>query len=118
MNPYSVQSRAPLQEGFFGDFATRKEGAFLYRVIEVEHPVKAELVYSGWWFRQTIDVAGIRVWGKISWLSIHPKAEFELPVEVDPERRRGRIEIDFRRGLRIRRFRVWIAEQLVYDEVV
>ena len=118
VNPYSVSAEAPLQKGFFGDHATRKEGTFLYRVIEIRQPLRAELVYSGWWFRQTIDIDGKRVWSRISWLSIYPKAEFELPDSVDPGRRTGRIEIDFSRGLRIRRFRVWIGEQLVYDEVV
>ena len=118
MNPYSVGSAAPLQKGFFGDYAVRREGTFLYRVIGIEHPVQTELAYSGWWFRQTIDLSGIRVWSRISWLSIHHQAEFELPASVDPQQRHGRIEIDFARGLRIRRFRVWIDEQLVYDEVV
>ncbi len=118
VNPYSVTSKSALQTGFFGQHATRREAAFLYRVIEIRHPIEAELVYSGWWFRQTVDFAGHRVWGKISWLKIWPKVEFSLPEAVDPAGRDGRIEIDFTRGLRIRRFRVWIDEQLVYDEVV
>ncbi len=118
VNPYSVTSKSPPQTGYFGQHATRREAAFLYRVIEIRHPIEAELVYSGWWFRQTVDLAGLRVWSKISWLSISPKVEFRLPEAVDSAGRSGRIEIDFTRGLRIRRFRVWIDEQLVYDEVV
>ena len=104
--------------GYFGEHASRKEGTFLYRVVEIRHPVAAEFVYSGWWFRQTIEVAGIRVWGQISWLSIKKEADFTLPEAVDPLRRPGRVEIDFSRGLRIRRFRIWIADELIYDEVI
>jgi len=118
VNPYSVTSKTPPQTGFFGQHATRRDAAFLYRVIEIRHPVEAELVYSGWWFRQTIDIAGERVWSQISWLSIAPKVEFRLPESIAPSGLLGRIEIDFARGLRIRRFRVWIDDQLVYDEVV
>ncbi|MCC9601389.1 hypothetical protein LOC67_12610 [Stieleria sp. JC731] len=77
-----------------------------------------QLRYSGWWFRQTIAISGFVVWSKISWLDIDRQVEFQLPAEVDPQRRPGRIEIDFSRGLRIRRFRVWIDEHLVYDEVI
>ncbi len=29
----------------------------------------------------------------------------------------GRIEIEFGRGLMIRRFRLWVANELVYDEI-
>ena len=106
-----------MQKGFFGDHSTRKEGTFLFRVVDVRHPIETEFTYSGWWFRQTIDIGGIRVWNEISWLSIKKNAEFQLPESIDPQRRFGRIEIDFSRGLRIRRFRIWIAEELVYDEV-
>ena len=98
--------------------STRKEAAFLYRAVDIRHPLAVELVYSGWWFRQTVDLDGIRVWSQISWLRIRNKAEFRLPKSVDPEGREGKIEIDFSRALKIRRFRIWIAEELVYDEVV
>ncbi|QEF99513.1 hypothetical protein Mal15_35780 [Stieleria maiorica] len=117
INPYSVTAEAPLQKGYFGEHSHRKEGAFLYRVVEIRHPIEAELVYSGWWFRQTIDIAGRRVWRRISWIGLKKLAEFKLPESIDPYRRPGRIEIDFSRGLRIRRFRIWIGDQLVYDEV-
>jgi hypothetical protein len=118
VNPYSATARTDLERGFYSQNATRIESSFLYRVVEIYHPVAVKLVYSGWWFRQTVDVAGIRVWSQISWLTIRDKAEFDLPESVDPEGRGGRIEIDFSRSLRIRRFRIWIAEELVYDEVV
>ncbi|WP_419581131.1 hypothetical protein [Stieleria magnilauensis] len=86
-------------------------------MVEIRHPIATEFVYSGWWFRQTIDIAGERVWGQISWLDLKKEAEFRLPESVDPARRPGRMEIDFTRGLRIRRFRIWIADELIYDEV-
>ena len=117
INPYSVTADAPLEKGYFGDHSRRKDGAFLYRVVEIRHPIATEFVYSGWWFRQTIDIAGERVWGQISWLDLKKEAEFRLPESIDPSRRPGRMEIDFTRGLRIRRFRIWIADELIYDEV-
>lgn len=107
-----------MRQGYFGDHASTKAGAFLYRVVEIRHPISAEFVYSGWWFHQSISIAGTRVWGQISWLTIQKRAEFTLPPSVDPECRTGRIEIDFSRGLQIRRFRIWIADELIYDEVL
>jgi hypothetical protein len=85
--------------------------------VDLLHPIEVEFVYSGWWFRQVIEIGGTRVWSQISWLSIERHVEFRLPDSIDPDRSPGRIEIDFSRGLRIRRFRIWIADQLVYDEV-
>ncbi|WP_233148500.1 hypothetical protein [Rhodopirellula sp. MGV] len=118
MNPYSVSSEAPLQTGIFTERASLIDRTFLYRVIEIRSPLEFELCYSGWWFRQSIQIAGVTAWSKISWLDIDRNVEFRLPESIDPEQRRGQIEIDFARGLRIRRFRVWVADQLVYDEVV
>jgi hypothetical protein len=43
--------------------------------------------------------------------------EFRVPAEVDPNEPDGRIEIEFTRGLMVRRFRLWIGESLVYDEI-
>ena len=74
------------------------------------------MVYSGWWFRQTLDFDGLRVWSQISWLSIRRDIEFQLPEDIDPLCRRGRIKIDFGRGLRISRYQVWIDDETVYDE--
>lgn len=117
INPYATNAVNDLGRGFFGNHANCREQTFLFRVLEITHPINAEFVYSGWWFRQTIHVDGIRVWRQISWLSIKSKAKFDLPSSVDPEQREGRIEIDFSRGLRIRRFRLWIESELIYDEV-
>ena len=122
VNPYSVTSAADTSatgphQGVFGDSATLRKASFLYRVIELSSPIQATFIYSGWWFRQKITFDGMPVWWQISWLWIRREATFRLPQAVDPAEREGRIEIDFTRGLRIARFRLWIAEELVYDEV-
>ena len=57
------------------------------------------------------------VWFRISWLRIHSHAEFRLPRSLDADQPAAGIEIDFTRNLRIRRFRFWIADETVYDEV-
>ncbi|MEO1528956.1 MAG: hypothetical protein AAFX06_26340 [Planctomycetota bacterium] len=90
----------------------------MYRVIEVTEPVEFEFVYSAWWFRQTIDINALRVWHRISWLWIRDHATFSLPAEVDPHERSAEMKIDFSRGLRIRRFRIWIDGTLIYDEAI
>lgn len=107
-----------MQKGYFGDHSSRIGGSFLYRAVEIRHPISADFVYSGWWFLQRITIGETRVWSKISWLTINREVEFQLPKSVDPEQRRGKVEIDFGRGLSFRRFRIWIADELVYDEVV
>jgi hypothetical protein len=86
-------------------------------VIELQSPLAATLVYSGWWFRQKIELDGQVVWFRISWLAILRRAEFQLPESLDPRCRPAEMEITFGRALRIRRFRLWIDGQLVYDEV-
>ena len=106
-----------MERGVFGDHAQRVAGGFLYRVIEFSQPVEFELVYSAWWFRQTIDIGSLRVWRRVSWLWIHDRAKFTLPPSIDPSERSGEMKIDFSRGLRIRRFRIWIDDELIYDEV-
>ncbi|KAA5543615.1 hypothetical protein FYK55_10410 [Roseiconus nitratireducens] len=116
-NPYAVTTATAGQPGFFGEHAELVRGTFLYRVVQVSHPVRLRFVYSGWWFRQTIELDGHTVWGQISWMAIRRQAEFRLPVELDPQQRSGRMEIEFSRGLRIRRFRIWIDQTLIYDEV-
>ncbi|MEM6363601.1 MAG: hypothetical protein AAF745_04175 [Planctomycetota bacterium] len=117
VNPYSVTSKSSLDVGYFGDKSSRRAGGFLYRVIEVVEPLRFEFLYSGWWFRQQIRIDDVPVWSQISWLWIKNKANFRLPSSCDPAESACRIEIDFSRGLRIRRFRLWVAEELVYDEV-
>lgn len=115
-NPFSVPSQISEERGVFGD-AKRLKGGFLYRVIEFEAPFPLQLVYDGWWFRQTVDLNGIRAWSQISWLNIQREVEFAVPSSVSPACGSIRIEINFGRTLFIRRFRVWIDELMVYDEI-
>ncbi len=103
--------------GVFGDHAACLRRSLLYRVVQIHQPIEAVFLYDGWWFRQKILVDGRIVWFRISWLTIHRRAEFELPPEIDSRQRRCRMEIDFSRALFIRRFRLWIGDTLVYDEI-
>lgn len=89
-----------------------------------------ELVYNGWWFLQRVHLNGQLVWWTISWTTIHSQVEIDLsqipdlaPIgSPEPVGSHGfpehlRIEISFIRGLRIRRFRVWLDHQIRYDEI-
>lgn len=116
-NPYAVPNTIENDRGVFADHARLRRGGFLYREIEFDQPFQGRFVYDGWWFRQRITINGARTWFRISWLTIFREAEFHLPVEVDRAERRCRIEIGFTRGLTIQRFRVWLDEQLIYDEI-
>lgn len=111
----------------FSDHARLVERSFLYRVVEVTGPFQARLTYSGWWFRQVLLIDQTPCWFQISWLKIHPRIEIDLPVSVPvapgwagPEcvaSRRLALQLDFSRGLRIRRFRIWLAGRILYDEI-
>lgn len=116
-NPYAVTASTEPERGVFGDHARLLRGGFLYRSIAVDRPVATELVYSGWWWTQTLHVDGVCVWRRISWKTFHPSAEFQVVDERSGREWSGRIEIDFSQTLAIRRFRVWIENELVYDEV-
>ncbi|MDF1840316.1 MAG: hypothetical protein P1U77_02715 [Rubripirellula sp.] len=116
MNPFAVTNVAPLETGTFGT-SKRIRRNFLYRVIEIGPPHLFQLVYDGWWFRQKVEIDGVLVSRRISWLSIQRKVKFQVPSNVDSNQPTGRIEIDFTRGLMIRRFRLWIGDELVYDEI-
>ncbi|WP_345685673.1 hypothetical protein [Novipirellula caenicola] len=137
-NPFEPPAELPTERGVFGDHATLITRRFLYRVIHYQRPFTGTLVYSGWWFRQKVEINGVVVWWKVSWLNISPSVSFTVPAEawhnsqtttqstqpatheneaLPSEPIAGRIEIQFTRGLRIRRFRVWFDQQLVYDEL-
>ncbi|WP_236622235.1 hypothetical protein [Novipirellula maiorica] len=138
-NPFEPPIELQSEKGVFGDHAIRATGRFLYRVIQFQRPFTGTLVYSGWWFRQKIEINGVVVWWKVSWLNISPDVLFTIPPEVyanqaSPNQAggddvphgtdlvpsqpiQGRIEIQFTRGLRIRRFRVWFDQQIAYDEI-
>ncbi|MEM9367451.1 MAG: hypothetical protein AAGD07_15780 [Planctomycetota bacterium] len=123
----------------------RRKG-FLFREWDVANPFQGRLIYSGWWFRQQVTLDGEPLYFAISWLTIRPRLVFELPpsIQLDPQwrsnnaesqadtldpsigsesrddkasnPRRLEFEIDFTRGLRIRRFRIWLAGRLLFDE--
>ncbi|WP_442506325.1 hypothetical protein SH528x_005163 [Novipirellula sp. SH528] len=133
-NPFEPPIELPSEKGVFGDNATLITRRFLYRVIQYRRPFTGTLVYSGWWFRQKIEINGTVVWWKVSWLNISPNVSFTIPVEalaykhvnegvsqlhdsVPSQPILGRIEIQFTRGLQIRRFRLWFDNQIVYDEI-
>ena len=117
VNPFAVTTGQIDERGVFGDHARRVRSGFLYRVIEFDRPYPCQLVYNGRWFLQRITINGSLVWWQISWLTIRPRAEFRVPARIDPATPAGSIEIGFARGLLMRRFRVWIGGQIVYDEV-
>ncbi|MEC8590477.1 MAG: hypothetical protein VXZ15_02910 [Planctomycetota bacterium] len=116
VNPYQSPSSGSLHERSLGPHARVIQAAFLFRVIEFDLPFPARLRYSCWWWRQRIDINDQNLWFRVSWLRIHRKISFELPESVDPQRRPCRIDIGFSRGMAIRRFQVWIGDELAYDE--
>ncbi|MEM1069364.1 MAG: hypothetical protein AAGI63_10740, partial [Planctomycetota bacterium] len=90
INPFAVTNLSPGERGVFGE-ATRLRSNFLYRVIRLGNPEGFYLVYDGWWFRQKVFVNGELLWSKVSWRTIERKVEFQLPGNIDPEQRSGRI---------------------------
>lgn len=114
-NPFGVTSDIGLRHGVFADHARLIRSAFLFRLLELDRPVQCRLLYTSWWWRQKIEIDGQVVWFRVSWITIHRRAEFRFPPSIDPSERSGAIEIDFTRGLRIRRFRVWVDDAIVYD---
>ena len=115
-NPFTPSTIPTEERGVFGD-SRRLRSGFLYRVIEVDRPLRCRVVYDGWWFRQKIEVDGEITWFQISWLTIRRHIEFKIPAFIDPNRPDARIEIDFGRSLMIRRFRLWIGGEIAYDEI-
>lgn len=124
LNPYYVSSREPAHRGAFAEHAVLLRSGFLYRVIDIQEPFVGQLAYDGWWFRQTVEINGRSQWFQISWLKIHTRLEFRLPADIpvdpawgDADNRLMSIEIGFSRGLMIRRFRIWLAGRILYDEI-
>lgn len=118
-NPFESTASAALQRGVFGT-ARLLKSSFLYRVIEYDSPsssARCRLVWDAWWFRQKITVDGHLAWFRISWLTIRRKVSFTIPAMQGGDPQQGYLEIEFGNGLKVRRFRIWIDEMLVYDEV-
>ncbi len=116
-NPFRPAAAIGDDRGVFADFAVRRRASFLYRVIDLERPLATQLLYTGWWFRQAVYFDGHPAWFRISWTRIYTSISFRVPEPVDAQQRLGQIEINFNRGLMIRRFRVWLDAQIVYDEI-
>ncbi len=151
-SPFRPPAPLAAEKGVFGDHATLRTRRFLYRVIEFRRPLLGTLVYSGWWFRQKIEINGKQVWWKVSWLNLSRDVSFSIPasayaqeataragdsvpalnasqappLQSPPSQDHGtatngpiqaRIEIQFTRGLRIRRFRIWFDGTIAYDEI-
>ena len=53
----------------------------------------------------------------ISWAAILREIDFCVPGSEGTPQTDGRIEIEFSTGLRIRRFRVWLSGEIVFDEI-
>ena len=115
-NPFSASATVTEERGVYGD-ARRLRSGFLYRVIDIGAPWECRLVYDGWWFRQKVAINAETAWFEISWLTIRRNIEFQIPASVIPDRPDARIEIEFGRALMIRRFRLWIDGNIVYDEI-
>jgi len=123
-NPFATSTQSTLEKGVFGGHAVLRRRGFLFRVVEFDSPFAATLIYSGWWFRQTVEIDARPCWFEISWLKIRSKLEFQLPSEIpldpawgDSGERSMSVEIEFSRGLLIRRFRIWLAGRILYDEI-
>ncbi|TWU59203.1 hypothetical protein Poly51_19890 [Rubripirellula tenax] len=115
-NPFAPAASVDDEIGVCGDARLIRSG-FLFRIIEFETPRKCGLRYSGWWFLQRVWVDDHKVWSKVSWLNLSRNIEFRLPADRFPDESLVRIEIVFRPGLVIRRFRVWMDEQLAFDQI-
>ncbi len=116
-NPFEPAAEIADQPGAVSESARLDKKFFLYREIDFEQPLVAKFVYTGWWFRQAIYFDQTPVWFRISWTKIHTELAFQLPPSIDPLQRLGQVEIEFTRGLMIRRFRIWFDAKIVYDEI-
>lgn len=120
-NPFEPSAQIDVERGVSGTARLLQSG-FLFRIVEFRiiegnDPVVVRLRYSGWWFVQRVDVNGVRAWTKISWLNLSRQIEFVLPAQVAPSRNLVQIEINFRPGLLIQRFRVWVDGQMQFDQI-
>ncbi|TWU55740.1 hypothetical protein [Rubripirellula reticaptiva] len=115
-NPFSPSLLIADEKGVCGDVRLVRS-SFLFRVIDLGLPLPCRLTYSGWWFLQRVWIDDRKVWSTVSWLALARRIEFPLPADLDERRRTIRIEIDFRPGLMIRRFRVWVGEELALDQI-
>ena len=130
-NPYSAATNLTQQTGIFTDSAQLVRSAFLYRMIRLDdlpihavnhvagnHAAGCLIIYSGWWFWQRVKVDSRIVWSQVSWISLSRTIQFTIPPTREGDSpRQGGIEIDFAPGLRIKRFRLSVDGQVVFDEI-
>ena len=116
-NPYRASSNVLPEPGIYLNSAVLCGSSFLFRSIQIERPFSHRLVYSGWWLLQKITIDGQCVWSTVSWPALKRTISFTIPGPGLDFYADGFIEIDFAPGLRIRRFRVWIDGEIVFDEV-
>lgn len=113
-NPYLPP--VPLQHVQENDQAVLLRGGFLFREIQFYQPVEFRFRYSGWNFIQRIYADEQIVWSRISWVVIHRQAEFRLPQSLDASGVMYRMNIEFGRGLRTRRFVLFRDKQLIWED--
>lgn len=116
-NPFSPPRESAPAKRWAGEHSQLVRAAFLYRVVDFRQPFAGRLVYDAWWWRQRVTVNEHVGWFRISWRRIDDRLEFAIPSGVDSREPKARIEIDFARGARIRCFRFYIAEALIYEEI-
>jgi hypothetical protein len=111
-SPHDGRMLGGLREGSSAKLVAR---GLLYRKISITAPVEATLEFHGrsycW---DTVRVNGNVVAWKISWWRINPELEFQLPVgdQMVP----GRVSLRLWPWLAFRKFRVEIADRVVYEE--
>jgi hypothetical protein len=120
-NPYQAPRKQSPHDGRMlgalrdGSSARLVARGLLYRKISITAPVEATLEFHGrsycW---DTVRVNGNVVAWKISWWRINPELEFQLPVgdQMVP----GRVSLRLWPWLAFRKFRVEIADRVVYEE--
>jgi hypothetical protein len=119
-NPYAPpQSHGHSPDADRDSFLPALSKGLLHRRVRLVGPLPSELDYDGKWFRQRVLIDGVSCWYVISWARIHREIRFRLPSQLDPDRRRIRIEMRFHplSVLTITRFSVWLENELVYDEI-
>jgi hypothetical protein len=119
-NPYQPpQSQSPFDGKMLGELregisAKLISSGLLYRKISIAAPVEATLEFHGRSYWDVVRINGSVVAWKISWWRITPQLDFELPVgqSLVP----GRVTLRLWPWLAFRRFRVEIANRVVYEE--
>lgn len=86
----------------------------LYRKVAVEAPVEATVEFHGRSMHDRVLLNGQVVAQRVSWWRITPRLEFVVATDAGPCQ--GRVELRVWPWLALRRFRVIIANHVVYAE--